>query len=277
MRNHSRYLIKTLVISKSDADKYWLKKLMVTSFLSLGLILFSIINFAHADEVNPYAQNYREQNTSNLKSLDPNPDTKIFVSNHKDEDNISMLENGYDMIGSSGFSAAEVSPDLALKHAKAIKADTVLVYKKYESAKTPDSRLQLVKEAAKTGAEIDQNDLLEAPAQYYYYASYWAKLPTPLLGVHIIKLKKSADEDQDAAAESQDERGLKIIAVIKGSPAAKASIVRGDNLLKVGDVDLIKVDDLFAAVKRYAGQTVPLELERDGALIKIQATLNSRS
>lgn len=276
MRDHHQYLIKKLAIPKIMIDKNWLTKLMFMSFLSLSLALFTLINLAHADEVNPYAKNYKEQNTNNLKSLDPNPDTKIFVSNHKDDDNISMLENGYDMIGSSGFSATEASSDLALQHAKAIKADTVLVYRKYESAKTASSKLQLIKEAAKKGNEIDPNDLVEGPTQYYY-ASYWAKLPMPLLGVHVIKLKQNMNEDQaEVAAKAQDERGLKIIAVIKESPAAKAGIVKGDTLLKVGDVDLVKADDLFAAVKRYAGQTVPVELERNGASINVSVALNSR-
>jgi len=274
MRNHQQYLIKTSAISKVTANKNWLIKLILASFIGLSLTLFALINLAHADEVNPYAKNYKEQNTNNLKSLDANPDTKIFVSNHKDEDNISMLENGYDMIGSSGFSAAEASPDLALQHAKAVKADTVLIYKKYESAKTASSKLQLIKEAAKKGNEIDPNDLVEESTQYYFYASYWAKLPMPLLGVHVIKLKQMASDDESVLLK--EESGLKIIAVIKESPAAKASIVKGDTLLKIGDVELTKADDLFAAVKRYAGQTVPVQLQRNGTDVKVSVVLNSR-
>jgi len=274
MRNHQQYLIKTSAISKVMANKNWLIKLIFASFIGLSLTLFALINLAHADEVNPYAKNYKEQNTNNLKSLDANPDTKIFVSNHKDEDNISMLENGYDMIGSSGFSAAEASPDLALQHAKAVKADTVLIYKKYESAKTASSKLKLIKEAAKKGNEIDPNDLVEESTQYYFYASYWAKLPMPLLGVHVIKLKQMASDDESVLLK--EESGLKIIAVIKESPAAKASIVKGDTLLKIGDVELTKADDLFAAVKRYAGQTVPVQLQRNGTDVKVSVVLNSR-
>ncbi|MFZ3088284.1 MAG: PDZ domain-containing protein, partial [Methylotenera sp.] len=171
MRNHQQYLTKTSVISKVTANHNWLMKWIYVSFIGLSLTLFALINLAQADEVNPYAKNYKGQNTGNLKSQNPNPDTKIFVSNHKEEDNISMLENGYDLIGTSGFSATEASPGLALQHAKAIKADTVLVYKKYESAATASSKLQLIKEAAKKGGEIDPNDLEEGPTQYQYFAS----------------------------------------------------------------------------------------------------------
>jgi hypothetical protein len=266
-----------LAISQVATNNNRLKKILVAGFLSLSLVLFVSINMAQAVEENPYAKNYKEQNTYNLKSLNPNPDTKLFVSNHKDDDNITMLEDGFDMIGSSGFSATEASPDLAMQQAKAIKADTVLIYKKYESAKTASSQLQLVKEAAKKGEAIDPNDLVEEPTLHYFYASYWAKLPMPLLGVHIIKLKKNTNETtDDGAAELQALPGLKIIAVIKESPAAKAGIVRGDTVLKIGDMALVEADDLFAAVKKYAGQTVAVELERKGVPTKVSVAINSR-
>ena len=274
MRNHRHYSVKALAVSPAAINKNRLGKIIVAGSLSLSLALFVLINVAHATEENPYATNYKEQNTYHLKSLNASPDTKLFVSNHKDDDNITMLEDGYDMIGSSGFSATEAAPDLALQHAKAIKADTVLIYKKYESAKTASSKVQLVKEAAKKGEDIDPNDLVEEPTQYYFYASYWAKLPMPLLGVHIIKLKKSTNED---GTEAQAEPGLRVIAVIKDSPAAKAGIARGDTVMKVGDMALVNADDLFAAVKKYAGQTVAVELERKGAPAKVSVAINSRS
>jgi len=33
---------------------------------------------------------------------------------------------------------------------------------------------------------------------------------------------------------------------------------------------------LFAAVKRYAGQTVPVQLQRNGTDVEVQVALNSR-
>ncbi len=262
------------VIANQKADKKIMAGFMLLSLFTFGALL--LVTQPHAAELNLYAENYKEQNNSHLKSVEANPDTKIFVSNHKDDDNISMLENGYDMMGSSGFDAVNVPTELALQHAKAIKADTVLVYSKYGSAKTPGSKLQFIKEAAKTNHEVDPKDLVSEPTQYHYYASYWAKLPMPLLGVHVIKLiKRSSVEDADVANFSE-EKGLKIIAVIKASPAAKANIVKGDTLLKIGDVDMVQPDDLFAAVKRYAGQTVAIELQHDDAEVKTLVALNAR-
>lgn len=276
MHDHQLFLNKiTASQAVSVQQKY--KKLALISFITFSMLFFAAIHFANAAEVNPYTKNYKEQNTNNLKSLNPNPDTKLLVSNHKEDDNISMLESGYDMIGSSGFSATEASPELALQQGRAVKADTVLIYKKYESAKTASSQLQLIKEAAKKGEDIDPNDLVEEPTQHYFYASYWAKLPTPLLGVHIIKLRKGSNDNSDEGAEQvQDLPGLKVIAAIKDSPAAKANIVRGDTLLKIGDVELVKADDLFAAVKRYAGQSVPVLLQRNGTEVQVNVALNAR-
>ena len=102
----------------------------------LGVALFVLcIQTAQATE-NLYEQHYKAQNSGNLKSMQASPETKMYVSNHSDEDNISMLETGYDMIGSSGFEAGSIAPDLALTHAKSIKADVVLVYSKYASKKS---------------------------------------------------------------------------------------------------------------------------------------------
>jgi C-terminal processing protease CtpA/Prc len=245
--------------------------LMLFSLLSVGSLL--VATQLHAEEANLYAKNYQAQNANQVKSQDPNPDTKLYVSNHKEDDNVSMLEDGYDMMGSSSFKGKEdVTADGALQYGKEIKADKVLVYRKYSSAKTASGKIELYREAAKHGGEIDPKDLVDEPTEYSYYASYWAKLPMPLLGVHVIKLVQAASESNEKRVE---EPGLKIIAVIKESPAAKASIVRGDSILKIGDVVLAKADDLFAAVKRYQGQTVEVVLHRGDEEIKTKVALNA--
>jgi hypothetical protein len=274
MRARSVHISQILAI---DYTSTFTKRLAFLSFTSLSLIFAFTVFHAQADEANPFAKNYKEQNTYKLKSLNPNPDTKLLLSNHKEDDNIKMLEDGYDMIGSSGFTAVEAAPDLALQQGKAIKADTVLIYKKYDSAKITGSKLQLVKEAAKKGTEIDPNDLIEEPTKHTFYASYWAKLPMPTFGVHVIKLKLNTNDSPVEGTEKIEELpGLNIIAVIKDSAAAKANIVRGDTLLKMGDVTLTKADDLFAAVKKYAGKSVTVELERKGLPTQVTVALNPR-
>ncbi len=245
---------------------------MMMKKMLVGALVAFCLQTVHAEE-NLFAKNYKEQNNGNLKSMQANPDTKMYVSNHYDEDNISMLEDGYDMIGSSGFEAGSIKPDMALEHARSIKADVVLVYSKYASKKSSLSKLELIKEAAKTTGEIDPESLnSQDDEQYKYYASYWAKLPMPLLGLHVIKLSRK-DKDTDKSIE---EDGLKVLAVIKQSPAFKAGLKRGDVLLKMGAMDLQTPAQLSQAAMKYAGKQVEISYKREEESKTTNATLNSR-
>ncbi len=252
---------------------YKASKRIVGCIAMFSLLNISILSYA-AD--NLFEKNYTKQNSSNLQSMVAKPDTKMYLSNHKDEDNISMLENGYDLMGFSAFDAGDVPPDAALSHAKDIHADTVLVYVKYGSEKTASSKIAALKEAAKKTGEVDEKDLQANGTQYKYYASYWAKLPTPLLGLHIIKLKPAATGDAEEDAKLLADDGLKVLAVIKDSPAAKANLMRGDVLKKIGKVVLQQPDALFAAVKQYQGQSVEIAYERNGEPAVTTAKLNTR-
>ena len=280
MQTTHRSLIKSATnvngigVSQALSKKSIHIKWMLASLLTVGT-LFMASKLLAAE--NLYEKNYKAQNTGNLVSLQANPDTKMYVSNHKQDDNISMLESGYDMMGTTGFDAGEVSPDLALQHAKAIKADTVLVYSKYGSAMTASSKIDTYKQAAKkNGGVIDEKDLVEDGIQYKYYASYWAKLPTPMLGVHIIKLVKPTD-DEDENAKKDEIKGLKVLAVIKGSPAEAAGLKRGDSLLKINETELNKPEELSGVVRKLQGQKVAIAYEHEGEVKTTQATINARN
>ncbi len=246
-------------------------KMMLLGLFAAG-ILFAAMQLSAAE--NWYEKNYKSQNSGDLKSMQASPDTKMYVSNHKEEDDVTMLESGYDMMGSSGFTAGDVPADLALQHAKTLKADTVLVYSKYGSAKTGASKIQLIKEAAKAGKELSEEDLAEEPTNYKYYASYWAKLPAPLLGVHVIKLAKKESQEAEKATEID---GLKVIAVIKDSPAAKAGLMRGDTLIKLADSPLNKPEELSTIVRQHQGKEVAVEYERNGEKNMAKAQINRRN
>jgi hypothetical protein len=240
----------------------------------LSLMLAASCNLQAFAADNLYEKNYKAQNTGGLVSLQANPDTKMYVSNHKDKDNISMLENGYDMMGTTGFEAGDVPAELALQHAKAIKADTVLVYTKYGAAMTAASKMDTYKEAAKTnGGEIDEKDVVEDDVKYKYFASYWAKLPPPLLGVHVIKLARPAEEGE----KKQELKGLNVLAVIKGSPAEMAGIERGDMLLKLNDVELNKAEELAKVVRQHQGKTVQITYQREDVNTTTSAAINQRN
>ena len=249
--------------TRQYAQKKWA---LLMAFTVLALI---VSTFVSAEE-NLYTKHYKAQNAYGLVSSQANPETKMYVSNHKEDDNISMLESGYDMMGSSGFEAGDVAADLALAHGKSIKADVVLVYSKYGAAKSASSKMEMIREAAKTGKELTEKDMADEPTVYKYYASYWAKLPAPTLGVHVIKLVPKTNDPEEAT----EIPGLQLLAVIKDSPAAKAGLVRGDRLLKVNNVKLEKPEDLTATVRQLKGQLVDIHYLRADTEQSTKAQLN---
>jgi hypothetical protein len=264
---------------KNQTRSLVLKKKMTSSFILLSLLGLGAVFLApkaHAYDVvksnsNLFEEKYVEQNDHHLKSLNASPDTTLEIGGNQEADTTRMLENGYDMMGTSEFVSAKIPAELAKTYAKKIKADSVLVYDKPTSLTTnmvnmdgTENGDKMIKEANEENARNEKT---------IHYASYWAKLPMPLLGVHVIKLvKASANPSEEGVAQT----GLKIIAVIKDSPAAKANISTGDTLLKIGGVTLDKADDLFAAVKRYQGQTIDVVFRHGEEDVKTTVALNSR-
>lgn len=264
MRKSSLSQAKAITVSKpKKIHTQW------AILLSFTVLMLAISTWVSAEE-NLYAKNYKAQNASGLTSSETNPDTKMYVSNHKEDDNISMLESGYDMMGSSGFEGGDVSADQALAHGQAIKADVVLVYSKYGAAKSAGSKMEMIREAVKAGRELTEKDMAEEPTVYKYYASYWAKLPSPTLGVHVIKL---VPKTNDPRAKTEIP-GLQLLAVIKESPAAKAGLTRGDRLIKINNTTLEKPEDLTTAVGQLKGQTVNIHYLRADEAMITQARLN---
>jgi membrane-associated protease RseP (regulator of RpoE activity) len=231
---------------------------------------------AHAYDVvkansNLFEEKYVEQNDHQLKSLKVSPETTLELGENQEADTTRMLENGYDMMGTSEFVSGKIPAELAKTYGEKIKADNVLVYDKPTSLMTNMVNFDGTEDGNKVIQEA--NDENTRNEKTIHYASYWAKLPMPLLGVHVIKLVKAAVNQSE---EGVVQPGLKIIAVIKESPAAKASIATGDTLLRIGDVALEKADDLFAAVKRYQGQTVDIVFRHGDEDVKTMVALNSR-
>ena len=254
----------SVIIAQKSPVNYM--NLMLFSLFFTGLFLAKPLNAATQ---NLYQENYQQQNNNQLKSQQANPDTQLVIKNQKikdntiDKDNIAMLEDGFDMQGWSGFSADDAPESLALVHGKNIKADKVLLY---------------VNRGDEDAAAKSNDTSAEEPKLHYFYASYWVAVPMPTLGVHVVKLKKLLTNRQAAEAsggEAPEEPGLKVIAVIKESAAAKSGLVRGDVILSVGDAVVNQQAELIAAVKRYKGQSIAATIMRNGEKKEMVLLLNS--
>lgn len=271
---HQKNNGQAMVLNKSVVNKKVARRFIWLSVLMLGAVC--VAPKAHADETalpqpNLYEEKYYAQNDRELKSLKAQPETTLEISENQEADTTRMLENGYDMMGTSEFVAVKLPAELARAYGQKIKADVVLVHNKPLAFTTNIVNFDGSAEGDKQAKEA--NEANSKNTRLIHYASYWAKIPMPLLGVQVIKLVKTAANQHE---ESVVQPGLKIIAVIKESPAAKANIATGDTLLKIGDVTLEKADDLFSAVKRYQGQTVAVAFRHGDDDVNTTVALNAR-
>jgi hypothetical protein len=259
---------QSVIVSASRSDQWlsWFKHAMVLATLAASPLSWA--------EDNPYSSHYQAQNQGNLRSLQAQPEPQMFSGTRRDEDNIKMLENGYDLMGFSSFEAGEVDAAQALNHGRDIQADSILVYMKKAGGASPASRMEVIKEAVKKGQSLTEKDMATKPGTYRYYATYWAKLPPPVLGIHVIKLvPKQSGQPEAAPAETANSAGVRVIAVIHGSAAEKGGVMRGDQLLSINNEKVDDAAQLSSLVRKYRGNAIHLQLERQGEPLTINAQL----
>ncbi len=198
---------------------------------------------------NPYAESY----VSRLPApAAPNKVPRLHSGSDKVQDYYRLLEDGYDMLGYSSFEFGDVAPEKLRQHATRLGADIVLVY-----TQGVDSLAR--RQARKGGVEPAPG---ENGTRYEYFATYWVKLPPPLLGLHVQREHQEADT------------GLEVLAVVKHSPAAMAGFRRGDVLTGVGTVTVHHPEQLSREVRRWAGKSVEVIGRRDGTEFRSTVTLN---
>ena len=242
--------------------------------LLISYVLIVPTSIASAQE-NLFKKNFQRQSPTDFQSFEKTIDTKIMKGWDQDKDKIKMLEEGFDLMGFSGFSGPNISPNFAKIHGEELKADLVLIYDRQvndssraSAIKKARDKVFAARKAEKKGEiieiEITEEDLLDSNALYVFYASYWVKLPKPTFGTHFIKIAKNNVQDEVP--------GVLVIAVIKDSPAAKAGILKNDSIIKIDQVDVNSPDDLIAVIKKSKGKSVDVEFIRGG--IKDQVTVN---
>ena len=222
---------------------------------------------------------------------------KLFMGNNQEEDSIKMREDGYKLVGYSSFNGGpNVDVNDAIPQAQKVHAVVVIVYSQYTNTVSGTRRLSMPNTQTSSTSFSGRtygsggNTNFSGNAQTTTRGTTTTYIPYNVrrfdyLATYWIKLKKSAIifgvSVQDLTTELRQElgsnKGLLIIAVIKGSPAFQADILRGDVLRRIGGIDLYGFETLQETVKKYQGQTVSVEIYRDGKKIEKKIKLNTRS
>jgi len=83
----------------------------------------------------------------------------------------------------------------------------------------------------------------------------------------------------DILSDSSVENPAVVVrAVVPDSPAAQASLYPGDRINKINGMQVLSVEQAIDTIRdTAAGQTIEIELERDGQSLVVQATLGELS
>jgi len=224
----------------------------------------------------PYAQFYND----NVEGIDvtkhPNfvlstGEPKVIRGNIAEQDSLKMLEDGYKGVGYSSFNAGNVDEKGAITQAKKVYASVVILYSKYTGSVSgvlpltlPDTKTSTTSmsgTAYGSGGNVSYsgtaNTTTYGTSTTYipytehrsdYVATYWVKLKPPMFGTHLKDLMPEMKQ------QIGSNKGMLIHAVVKGSPAFEADILKGDILRRIGDVSVFDQESFQRALSENEGK-----------------------
>jgi hypothetical protein len=243
--------------------------------------------------LNPYGQYYTDhtgganilENPNIIVSTD---EPKLIQGSNVENDGIRMLEDGYLLIGVSSFNAANVNQKSAIEQAKKVHADTVIVYSQYTNTVSGSMPVTVPNtqttyhsgniygsrggfanySGTSTTYGTQTTYVTYSIMRYDYLATYWVKIKLPRLGIHF------EDLTDELRKKVESNKGVYIIAVIKGSPAFNADLLKGDIIRKLNNIEIIDKNHLINLIAENKEQRIELEIFRNEKTIIKQVQLN---
>jgi hypothetical protein len=249
---------------------------------------------------NPFRVNYQSTldkwpGTKAMLMETPEADApKLITSQDMKKDIMTMLQNGYFLIGKAKFRSPPINEEQALAQAKAVGADAVFIKQDYVNTKTesiPITELLPDKTITTTETSMFQKDPSAPPSiyqretsqtlegesyvryvprstDYYdYSATFWKKSKPQIFGVLVRAL------NDETKKRLQSNRGVMVKVVVNKTPAYNADILRDDIITQFAGEPVADPDDFFEKVNTYAGQTITVKIIRDGKPKDITLTL----
>lgn len=262
----------------------------------LMAVTVSLLSFVGC--VNPYRANFnstqdRYPNWLEGRLSKPSGNPRLMISDNIGEENWRLYERGYLMVGFSKFAGPDVDVDLALKEAKNVGADVVLVQKKFAKTLTetvtvtnfPPSETTTVREnttvlGEKGPRQVDRRvdittskgpETFYVPKQVDYFehsATFWRKFERPIFGAFVQDL---SDEQKQRLQTNQ---GLSVRAIVTDSPAYTADLLKGDLVLKLDGKPVPSAQRFYEEIAKRAGQEIELSLLRGDKTLARRIKLN---
>lgn len=254
---------------------------------------------------NGFSQFYQDRAGASITNLPPySGSTKIFTQSANPTNDLNeLLRNGYGLIGVSAFQGPPQSQDALTTQAKKIGADVVLYscvylgsqqtavpFLQYHPGQTYTTTSSGTVNANAWGnggyaygtGNYYGNSTTTSPGtfstqvvpvtiqRYQYEAGFFRKLKPSILGILPQPLPSEIRQ------QLERNTGVVVGIVMNDSPAFNANILEGDVILKMNDEDVTSVTDLFEKNKKFAGQTVEIELWRNGQFKTNSVQLNNK-
>jgi hypothetical protein len=219
---------------------------------------------------------------------------KMFSGADKETDYLRMLENGYNLVGFSSFNGANVNFNDALTQAKAIHAETVLIYWKHTETRSgvmpltlPDTQTSTTTfsgTAFGSGGYGNYSGTANTTTygtrttyipysvdRYDYFASYWITMKPPIFGVH------TRDLTPEIRQKLGSNKGVYVFAVMRNSPAWSADVLKDDIITKISNVEILDKSSFSKAVGENRGKKATVEILRNGQRVVKEITFDNPS
>jgi hypothetical protein len=205
-----------------------------------------------------------------------------------EEDKLTMLENGFISPGFSNFEGPRgIDPNLALDFSRSLYGVQQVVFYQRNAGSIQTEKVSAIPTISNgTVNAFNRNGLSTTPFLQHssasmqfvpttiteerveYAALYWVKTHPRILGAYVDPLTDLQRQ------ELESNKGVSVRAVVKGSPAFKNDILRGDIIRRINGIEVVDPQGFSETLGKLAGTNVKIDLLRKSKMKSIRLKLD---
>ncbi|MBI5547136.1 MAG: PDZ domain-containing protein [Deltaproteobacteria bacterium] len=191
---------------------------------------------------------------------------QVIAGGDRRNDDARMLESGHRMVGLVFFDGVDQGAPEIEEVAREVGAAVAISYKR--PCDSSRSALRAQRHAHRTPVSHTRP---RGPRCDELGATFWAmSVQAPSVGAFI------QDRVPTEAGEEEAGAGLRVIAVVRASPADICGVRQGDTLTRVAGRKVDSAAGYLSEVNAALGKTIEFEIRRDGAARTVTCEVGSR-